>query len=296
MGDRTSGRLLVRGGTDQAWRAPEVTRYRDERALQDLIMETPSLLPGVDVAAVAAELYLPGTGSVDLVAVEPAGNITLVECKLADNPEIRRAVVGQILAYAGALWRMSYEDFDQAFRNRSGRALAEAVAEHAGDGWDEEAFRTEVTSRLESGSFRLVIAVDEVTDELKRIIEFLNLHTAQGLEVLGFEAAYVSHASLEILIPHVHGEETARVKTAGRREAQRWAEADLFAPSKSSQLPRGSPRSDGCSTGRPIAAQGFDGAPVPTRRSRHSLVSVAPSPPCGPCTLTLPVPPRPAFR
>ncbi len=49
------------------------------------------------------ELGIPDTGSVDIALVEPAGLITLVECKLRANPEIRRAVLGQIMAYAANL-------------------------------------------------------------------------------------------------------------------------------------------------------------------------------------------------
>ena len=38
---------------------------------------------------------------------------TLVECKLQSNIEIKRKVVGQVLAYASGFWRMSYDEFRQ---------------------------------------------------------------------------------------------------------------------------------------------------------------------------------------
>jgi hypothetical protein len=43
--------LLRRPG--QTWRRPQVRSYTDERALQELLLESPSLIPGVAVAAVS---------------------------------------------------------------------------------------------------------------------------------------------------------------------------------------------------------------------------------------------------
>jgi RecB family endonuclease NucS len=40
--------------------------------------------------AVATEVPVPSTGSADVVAVDAAAQITIVECKLEKNPEIRR--------------------------------------------------------------------------------------------------------------------------------------------------------------------------------------------------------------
>lgn len=88
---------------DEPWHAPPVTAYTNERALQDMLLDTPSLIPGIESAAVVDELGIPGTGSVDIALVQPSGLITPVECKLRANAEIRRAVLGQIMAYAANL-------------------------------------------------------------------------------------------------------------------------------------------------------------------------------------------------
>ena len=50
---------------------------------------------------------------------------------------------------------------------------------------DEEEFRAAVDDNLQSGSMRLIIATDEITDELKRIVSYLNSHTTTNVEVLG---------------------------------------------------------------------------------------------------------------
>jgi hypothetical protein len=90
--------ILIRRNGQSVWHTPTTTAYSDEKALQELIAQSPSLLPGAnDVPmAVVRELAVPSIGYVDLVGVDQAGTITIVECKLKANPEIRRQVVGQV--------------------------------------------------------------------------------------------------------------------------------------------------------------------------------------------------------
>src|SRR4051812_39095814 len=106
-GDRKGRTMLIRKAGTPAWRSPDVTAYADEASIQALLAQAPDLVPGVGKAgmAVAREVAL-AAGYVDLLGVAPDGTITLVECKLKANPEIRRHVVGQILAYAATLWEL----------------------------------------------------------------------------------------------------------------------------------------------------------------------------------------------
>ena len=88
-----------------------------------------------------------GTGKADVVIVEASGDITVVECKLRANPEIRRHVVGQLLAYSSAIWQMSYAEFDDAFRrSEAKRSLSDAFV--PGNDLDEEEFRAAVDDNL----------------------------------------------------------------------------------------------------------------------------------------------------
>ena len=141
-----------------------------------------------------------------MLVIEAAGEITLVECKLRANPEIRRQVVGQALAYAAALW-----DLDRAFGRQTGRPLAAALGDKVTD-WDEERFRQAVARNLADGALRLVIAVDEITDELKRIVRFLNRHTSSEVELLALELRHAVDQGIEVLIPETYGEESAIAK------------------------------------------------------------------------------------
>lgn len=190
----------------------------DEAELQRLIEESPTLLPGISEgpAAVTTEVNLGSAGFADVVVVEANGDITLVVCKLRANPEIRRQVVGQALAYAASVWQMSYEEFDAAFARRAGTPLVAALGDCITD-WDEENFRQAVASNLEDGALRLVIAVDEITDELKRIVTFLNRHTTSAVELLALELRRAADHDVEVLLPQTYGEESAQAKTEQRR-------------------------------------------------------------------------------
>jgi hypothetical protein len=223
--------LLRRPG--KPWRKPDLLPYENERGLQDLLIETPTLIRGVSTpAAVVDEFWIAGVGSADVVVVEADGTITIVECKLRTNAEIRRTVIGQVLAYAAGTWRTSYEGFSSQFASRAGQPLLEAVrsaAEAAGFEFDAGEFRSGVERALEHGAFRLCVAVDEVTDELRSIVEFLNTKTAPGFELLLLELGIVTDGNTEVLIPQVYGSESARMKEQQPSSSSiQWSHDELF--------------------------------------------------------------------
>jgi len=158
-----------------------VIEARAESELQKLLVKSPSLIPIDEIREGAAPLVfavgefgLPGSGATDVLAFSPQGDIAIIECKLAINPEIKRKVIGQILEYAACLWGMTYEEVDARIQRLKGKSLADLVAESVAGEWDEEQFRKGIKQTLETGSFILVIVVDEVNEELRRIIRYLN--------------------------------------------------------------------------------------------------------------------------
>lgn len=217
--------LLVRhkGGL---WQSPEVQAYENEEMLKRLLRESPQVLPLAGKRSVfVEELAVPQGGSVDLAGVDPGGAITLVECKLGKNPEIRRSVVGQIFAYAAGLWEISYEEFDRLFaRSLQGKSLADAIraalGESEGADWREEDFRAAVTHNLRAGRFTLIIAVDHITDELKRIVPYINTHTLPEVQFIALEVGYVKDGDVEIIQPLTYGQESAAEKQASSRSDQ----------------------------------------------------------------------------
>ena len=111
--------LLERGGrvSSKAQRLPlGETRGRNEAWLRDTLFANPDLLPIGDIEPVygpllplCIELRTPA-GPIDIAFINPAGRLTLVECKLWRNSEARRKVVAQILDYARTVKSWSYAD------------------------------------------------------------------------------------------------------------------------------------------------------------------------------------------
>ena len=102
--------LIRRPG--QPWH-PLQPALHDERALQTLLVQSPSLLPS------------PGPG--DLLGVGVDGRIVLVECGRQDGPG-RRPMGGAALAVGAGLWRAPFEEFDRAFAVRAGVSLIDKAA------------------------------------------------------------------------------------------------------------------------------------------------------------------------
>jgi hypothetical protein len=102
-------KILIRDNFKN-WNIAESIRAKAESELQKLLIESPSLVmineirDGVSPLIFAVrEFGLPGSGATDVLAFSLTGDIAIIECKLATNPEIKRKVIGQILEYAAYL-------------------------------------------------------------------------------------------------------------------------------------------------------------------------------------------------
>jgi hypothetical protein len=218
--------VLIR--SDGGWTPAVLTSFESESALQALLHQDPSLIPGCAGAAVVRELGIPGVGSVDLVCVDDEGIVTIVECKLKANPQIRREIVGQIIAYASGLAGTSYEQFDTAFANRAGAPLLDYVSTTTGAEIDPATFRAAVTERLSTGAFRLVVAVDQITVELRQSVEYLNHHLSDSVLVMALEMGYLNHNGVELLVPQTYGAELGSLKDRGTAAGtRRWSAEEI---------------------------------------------------------------------
>ena len=196
--------LIRRPG--QPWH-PFQPALHDERALQTLLVQSPSLLPspGPGELAVAANFRIGSTASVDLLGVGVDGRIVLVECGRQEGPG-RRPMGGAALAVGAGLWRAPYDEFDRAFAVRAGVPLLDkvaAIARAGGLGWDEKTFRTGVADNLAAGRFQLILAVDVVSDEVRQVVAYLNAGARPGLAAVALGLRYHAEEGVEILIPTV---------------------------------------------------------------------------------------------
>lgn len=218
--------VLVKDG--DRWAAADPRSWGLEVGLEDVLAAHPYLIPGCSGAVVARQFTIAGVGIVDMLCVDDVGSITLVECKLARNAEIRRAVVGQIFAYASGLAGTSEPDFSAEFARRADGSPLSMLAAALDDDVDAEEFARSIAANLAAGRFRLVVAVDAITPELRAIIEYLNVHLGDTVSLMAFELGRVLVGGAEVLVPATYGAEVAdrKAMTAGMR--RRWSQADLL--------------------------------------------------------------------
>ncbi|MGB9693388.1 MAG: hypothetical protein ACPLYF_00935, partial [Fervidobacterium sp.] len=225
-------RILIRDAESRKWKFAEAVRAKAEAELQKLLVESPSLIAVDEIREGASPLVfavsefgLPGSGATDVLAFSAQGDIAIIECKLATNQEIKRKVIGQILEYASYLWKMSYEKVDSRIQKLKGKTLAEIVAESVAGEWDEELFRERVKQTLEKGSFILIIVVDEINEDLRRTIRYLNECSESAFSLHALELKRFQYDKIEVLVPHLYG---ASIKPLTERERVQWTEEQFF--------------------------------------------------------------------
>jgi len=221
--------------------------YRDEAQLQSFLAEYPAMIPFEDISdkipepkAMLREVGLPGSGSTDIVGVDELGGITILEYKLAANPEVKRKVIGQVLEYAAFLWHKPYSFLDRIAMQRLGKPLAQVVHDsldaEAQQDWQEPAFIDSVTETLAEGKFRMIVAVDSINDDLRQTIEYLTEGPSR-LELYALELTYFMSGEREIVIPHLHGATPAARVARPSGSASRWNEDRFFEDAIRRQLP-----------------------------------------------------------
>lgn len=199
---------LVSGGQAKALERIDFDRGDfDEKWLQELLFKHPSLIPAADIARqfenpLPLARELPTTsGPVDIVYVNPAGYLTLVETKLWRNPEARRAVVAQIIDYATAISKWSYADLCKAV-GRDGAREDPVLAAVAGEDIDQSHFIDTVTRGLSRGEFLLLIAGDGIHEGTEQLAETLanSPHLRFSLALVELAVYRTGKASDDLLV------------------------------------------------------------------------------------------------
>ncbi len=177
--------------TGEGWKLGSPQAFQDEATLHILIEKNPQLLPlagSPRLTVLGSEIQL-GTGYADILAVESSGRPTIVEVKLANNPEARRAIVSQVIAYAAFLRGLDIKSLEQGPLRRPladagyGSILEAVQAQDQEGAVDALSFTNSLQEFLDQGIFRLVLVLDEVSAELARIVAYLDTMTVEGLTI-----------------------------------------------------------------------------------------------------------------
>ncbi len=222
--------------------------YDSEDLLQVLLADYPDLLASDQIGneprrwlLVSREVAVPDREidsfrrwSLDHLFLDQDGIPTLVEVKRSSDMRIRREVVGQMLDYAANA--VAYWKLDEI------RARFEAECEDIdpGDVLEEKlgvtspsVFWQMVETNLRAGKIRLVFVADEIPNELRRIVEFLN-EQMNPAEVLAIAIRQYVGQGLQTLVPTLYGHTAKAQGSKSKGDGQKWSE-DTFFPELVSQ-------------------------------------------------------------
>lgn len=199
---------------EESYRNREVGGF-GEVTLQEFITNYPELIPSAEIDNLNPPKFLVITseaslslGSMDILLIDDKGIPTVVETKLEDNRETRRAVLAQGLEYLAHLkseWPAErfFEEATKFWAKRN-IDLESVTEEKLGFGLDDD-FLQKITSNINSNKMRLIIVSDKIPSELKRLMEFIN--DASNFDVFGMEVKFFAskEQDYKILVPHLVG-------------------------------------------------------------------------------------------
>ena len=221
---------MVKTNKEGGWYKADDKGYGGETQLQEMLAKYPDLIPIEDLGddRKPIKVTVREADNTDLIGVDEDGNITIIETKLAYNPEIKREVIGQILEYASKLWENSYEDFDSTIHNIMGEHLQDLMEAKIGngEGWSSDDFRIAVGKNLKEGSFALFIIVDVINDELRQTISYINSRCPDVFVLYALELKYFHEKGVEIILPKLYG--VAAGKTKAKASYIQWDEEKFF--------------------------------------------------------------------
>ena len=222
--------------------------YDSEDQLQELLEKYPNLLAGDQIdrstsrrwlginreSAIPLEEDGVDRWNLDHLFLDKDGIPTLVEVKRSSDTDIRQKMIGQMLDYAAnALSYWPFESIVTQFEvncREVGRDPEQVFEVFLGEDANEDTFWTQVKTNLQAGKIRLVFVADEITAELRRVVEFLN-EQMDPTEVLALEIKqYVSEDGQRTLVPRLIGQTSGaqQKKSSATRERRQWDEVSFF--------------------------------------------------------------------
>jgi hypothetical protein len=152
--------------------------------------------------------------SIDFLLVDQDSVPTLVECKRRNDARRPRETVGQMLEYAANgkhYWTASELQIHALNTAGDASKLDQQLRILNGSEVDAEGFFALVETNLRKSKMRLIFVLEDSSNELRSIVEFLN-GQMKDTEVLIVEARQYQHENARIVVPWVFGfTEDARV-------------------------------------------------------------------------------------
>jgi hypothetical protein len=123
-------------------------------------------------------------------------------------------VIGQVIDYASALKAAGFPSFRQNWLARDGDDLANIL-----DDGDVKS----IERNLELGNIHLCLAVDQIDEDLKRLVLYLSEISSDDISVSAIQLTYARQGNLEILVPSSYGTEMAQAKASkSAASAEHW--------------------------------------------------------------------------
>ncbi len=121
---------------------------------------------------------------------------------------------------------MNYEEIDNRIQRLRDDNLSELIEEAIAGEWDKAAFQKGVEQSLVSGAFILIIVVDAINEELRRIIRYINECSKSVFSLHALEMHRFQADEIEMLVPRLYGV-SAKPPTRGSRR-KKWSEEEFF--------------------------------------------------------------------
>ena len=221
--------------------------FATEDELQALIAAHPELLDGEQMTPGNPRRWIlitrekgiaetSGAGArwfIDHLIVDQDAMPTLAEVKRGSNPEVRRAIVGQLLEYAAhAAQNWTADELRRTFEDSASARGVGPTDELATllqtDGEpDADGFWDNVATNLAAKRLRLLFVADEIPDSLEQVVEFLN-EQMPNIEVLAVEVKQFRGESTQTLVPRVLGRMAAPASGSARPRLRRESFLEQF--------------------------------------------------------------------
>lgn len=182
----------------------ESASFLNEKELQDYIESLPSILNAISqlnrqdypLYILKRELSV-ASGSIDFLATDVDGSLYIIETKLAQNPELRRAVIGQVIEYASNLTDASYERISKEcikYLKKPG-SLERAIHDFYSSQQEKEGepiptegeYKQAISENLAKGRFNLVIVANKVSFEIQKLFHYIDQMTRDNLNFIILE-------------------------------------------------------------------------------------------------------------